>query len=453
LSSRELLDVFDSAGVRLSAGSACSSASVEPSYVLDAMGVPEWRSISAVRLSFGPLTSEEEVERGCRAIREAAMALQGSCLLQTGGGYEAPEGLRDGVIQLRSGPANTWIVADKAARTCAVIDPTETTVERIVNYIRCQGLRVMAVLDTHSHADHDSTRPLLLRALEDQLSEGAQNGDALGWPAQTERAPLADGSEAEVLVFSPTRWLARVATPGHTSDSVKFLWGEGGVQELRSQHAVRFAFVGDTVWSGGLGRTNFAMSDATALYHSLHKLTAILGESTLLCSAHDYDTSFATTLALEARENPLLQKVVSEALDEFVAEKARLDEQLAELERSFQGVMCGVTAERAKQDEQALKLQLSQALKESNLEWIDVREPHEHVLFKGWREAGILNPPRNVPLSRFVNFMQEALRKDSASRKFVLVCRSGNRSLQAAKTLRRMGHSQVWSLDGGVATL
>src|SRR5690606_104457 len=76
-SSKELLDLFDSAGVRLSAGSACSSASAKPSHVLDAMGLPEWRSVSALRLSFGPCTTEAEIDRACRAIREAALALRG----------------------------------------------------------------------------------------------------------------------------------------------------------------------------------------------------------------------------------------------------------------------------------------------------------------------------------------------------------------------------------------
>ncbi|MGH8853906.1 MAG: cysteine desulfurase family protein, partial [Telluria sp.] len=40
MSSKELLDVFDAAGVRVSAGSACSAAKAAPSYVLDAMAVP-----------------------------------------------------------------------------------------------------------------------------------------------------------------------------------------------------------------------------------------------------------------------------------------------------------------------------------------------------------------------------------------------------------------------------
>jgi cysteine desulfurase len=89
-SSKELLDLFDSAGVRVSAGSACSSTAVTPSHVLMAMHLSEERAASAVRLSFGPATTLEEIEDGCEAIQQAAIALQGSCLLPGPGEFEAP---------------------------------------------------------------------------------------------------------------------------------------------------------------------------------------------------------------------------------------------------------------------------------------------------------------------------------------------------------------------------
>src|SRR5690606_27262970 len=50
--SRDIMDVFDAANIRVSSGSACSSG-VTRSFVLDAMGLEAWRSSSAIRLSFG----------------------------------------------------------------------------------------------------------------------------------------------------------------------------------------------------------------------------------------------------------------------------------------------------------------------------------------------------------------------------------------------------------------
>jgi cysteine desulfurase len=54
---------FDLAGISVSAGSACSSGSMKPSRVLQAMGLEEAVVDSTVRVSFGPNTSEADVER------------------------------------------------------------------------------------------------------------------------------------------------------------------------------------------------------------------------------------------------------------------------------------------------------------------------------------------------------------------------------------------------------
>src|SRR5205823_12328404 len=71
---RELLDLFDAAGVRVSAGSACSAAKAAPSYVLAAMGVPAWQASGAVRLSFGPLADEAFIDAACARIRRCGQA-------------------------------------------------------------------------------------------------------------------------------------------------------------------------------------------------------------------------------------------------------------------------------------------------------------------------------------------------------------------------------------------
>jgi cysteine desulfurase len=71
---------LDLAGISVSAGSACSSGSMKPSRVLAAMGIPEDIAGSVIRVSFGPTTSEADIERlttewrriGSRAKAEAA---------------------------------------------------------------------------------------------------------------------------------------------------------------------------------------------------------------------------------------------------------------------------------------------------------------------------------------------------------------------------------------------
>ena len=66
---------FDLAGIAVSAGSACSSGSMKPSLVLEAMGVPADIASCFIRVSFGPDTDEADVDRFVaewRAIRDRA---------------------------------------------------------------------------------------------------------------------------------------------------------------------------------------------------------------------------------------------------------------------------------------------------------------------------------------------------------------------------------------------
>ena len=54
---------LDLAGISVSAGSACSSGSMKPSRILSAMGLPPEIVGSVIRVSFGPATSEADIER------------------------------------------------------------------------------------------------------------------------------------------------------------------------------------------------------------------------------------------------------------------------------------------------------------------------------------------------------------------------------------------------------
>jgi cysteine desulfurase len=76
ISSADLLDLFDAAGVRVSAGSACSAAAAAPSYVLAAMALPAWRCGAAVRMSFGPLDDDAFIDAACARIAHCGAALR-----------------------------------------------------------------------------------------------------------------------------------------------------------------------------------------------------------------------------------------------------------------------------------------------------------------------------------------------------------------------------------------
>lgn len=145
LSSKELLDVFDAASVRVSAGSACSASTAAPSYVLDAMGLPAWRSSSAVRMSFGPLANAGIIDEACARIVRCGQALREAGMLDTpAAGAAVPEG----VLQLSLGGCHTWLLLDAPSRQCIVIDQQAELAERIDSLLRSHGYRLAARLST-----------------------------------------------------------------------------------------------------------------------------------------------------------------------------------------------------------------------------------------------------------------------------------------------------------------
>ncbi|RZT05925.1 Cysteine sulfinate desulfinase/cysteine desulfurase [Duganella sp. CF402] len=370
LSSRELMDVFDAAEVRVSAGSACSSSKAAPSYVLDAMGLPLWRSAGAIRMSFGPLADETTIAAACERIERCGAALRASCLIPS----ERSAAPQDGLLQLGVEGACSWMVLDAASRSCIVIDPLPDHVARIESYVRCQNYQVQAIVSTLPNAG----RAMLIDALGRHYNRQVE-ADEYGWPQQAASIALDNGARAAAIALGE-QVLACVPC--------------GSGDELR-------AYLLGTVHGGALpvASVRFAFSARPAL----QGLRAVSGEQTLLCPTRDEANQFCTIAA----------PVASIAAD-------------AQLDRA------------------ALEAFL-QAHPDARL--VDVREPYEFAATVAPSLAG--RAAVSVPLSRLAEHASVWLRAERTP--LVFFCRSGNRSMKAAQLLRRLGHQQAYSLNGGLA--
>jgi cysteine sulfinate desulfinase/cysteine desulfurase-like protein/glyoxylase-like metal-dependent hydrolase (beta-lactamase superfamily II)/rhodanese-related sulfurtransferase len=425
LSAKLLLDLFDAAELRVSGGSACSAAKAQPSYVLEAMGLPGWQTASAVRLSFGPVADEAFIDEACARIRVCGESLRESCLDPSAPGQALPA---DGLTRFVVDGACCYLLADAASRRAVVIDPLPELTGRLAQWLNCQGYELAAVLDTHSHGDHASSAPELLAAVQQPRGDV----DGLGWPGGV-----------DVIELGALR-LTRLAVPGHTRDSTAYL--------LHDAAGLRLAFVGDTVMPGALGRSDFEQSAPLDYGASLRRLAQAVGPDALLLPGHDYDDRFASTLAVECAAQPLLADVLAGRLDAagFAAAKARLEQGLALTE--YQTVACGarVDAGCARACSELTLDGLHALLKEQpGLRLVDVREPYEQRLGQA-PELGTGLRREAVPLSGLPNALPRWLALP-AQTPVVFFCRSGNRSAQAAQALRRLGHEQAWSLSGGLA--
>ena len=428
LASKLLLDVFDAADVRVSGGSACSAAKAQPSYVLEAMGLPAWQTASAVRLSFGPASDDAFITEACERIRACGRSLRESCLLPSGPRQLPADGLTRFIVD----GACCYLLSDAASRRCVVIDPLPELTARLADLLHCQRYTLAAVLDTHSHGDHASSAAELRGALADLMEDG-HAPDALGWP---------QGARAIALGALS---LTRLAIPGHTADSTAYL--------LHDAHGLRAAFVGDTVMPGALGRSDFEQSAPLAFGASLLKLAQVVGPTTLLLPGHDYDDRLACTLGTERRVQPLLARVLGGGLDAaaFAAAKTELERGLGLT--GYQTLACGARVD-ARADSLGQELAPAQlhALLQSHpdLLFVDVREAYEQRLGHAPELVAPQVRHQAIALSQLLQALPDWLTLP-ASTPVVFYCRSGNRSAQATDVLRRLGHDRAWSLAGGLA--
>jgi cysteine sulfinate desulfinase/cysteine desulfurase-like protein/rhodanese-related sulfurtransferase len=260
LSSKDLLDLFDAAGVRVSAGSACSAAKAAPSYVLEAMGLPASRSAQAVRLSFGPLADDAFIDAACARIARCGQALRAPLL--------AAAGPHEGLLQLGADGCCGWLLFDAASRSCVAIDPPAALAARVGAIVRREGYRVQAILSTAA----DAAGAAGCEALRAELGL-----DIHGWESNGAALALADGRNAPALACGNQ---ALVRLDLGDGARAAYLLGVPAGGELPAA-AVRFAFVGARV------------ADVRSL----------VGPATVLCAGAEGDAVPCTTYAGAAPED------------------------------------------------------------------------------------------------------------------------------------------------------
>mgnify|MGYP001290623127 CR=1 FL=1 len=335
--------------------------------------------------------------------------------------------------QLFDATSSTYTYLLASDGEAVLIDPVFEQVRRDAALLRELGLRLLATLDTHVHADHVTGAWLLKQRLGSQIlvsaAAGAAGADRL----------LQHG---EHVAFG-RRHLEVRATPGHTNGCLSCVLDDQTM-----------AFTGDALLIRGCGRTDFQQGSAERLHASVHTQLFSLPPGCLIYPGHDYRGISASSVAEERRHNPRLGGDAS--LGDFTGHMQHLGlphPKLIDVAVPA-NLRCGRPAEDAATGAEPAWAPLNftfggiweiepDALAEcaAGVQVVDVREPAE------WNDAlGHIRGARLVPMAELAARSAEIDR----DRPVVVVCRSGTRSAQACQLLQKAGYAQVANLAGGM---
>ena len=199
---------------------------------------------------------------------------------------------------------NCSIVADEQTRAGIVIDPGGDF-DAIRDWLEQQGLKVSAIVHTHTHIDHvGATAPLQrYSGAEAHIHEADRflyrmlpvQAALIGVPLVESCEMLGTLDDDRSFSFGPFE-LGVIHTPGHTPGSVSFRVSAGDEQ---------FLFSGDTLFKRSIGRTDLWGGDHEQIQRSLKERVMTLPEATRVVPGHGPET----TLASELKHNPFLLRL------------------------------------------------------------------------------------------------------------------------------------------------
>ncbi|MBK7686626.1 MAG: MBL fold metallo-hydrolase [Rhodocyclaceae bacterium] len=334
----------------------------------------------------------------------------------------------------------TYVLVCEETHNAVIIDPVDSQLERDLALLRDKKLTLIYTIETHAHADHITSAGLLAE------HAGARTAAPAGCGIVTASVQIQDG---DVLVFGKQQ-LRALHTPGHTTGSMSFLWQD-------------HVFTGDTLLINGCGRTDFQSGSPELMYHSLTKILFVLPDATVVWPGHDYQGRTQSTIGIERASNA---RVAGKSMAEFVA------------------IMASLNLPRPARMDEAVPANLSSGIRHDagsqNVESVDTQGVRAAEGYAGdispqlacqWWQAGdaVLIDVRTDAEREWVGFVPGALplawkqwpgmmmndnfdagliQAASSGKKLLLLCRSGVRSIAAAKRATSLGLTAYNILEG-----
>lgn len=201
------------------------------------------------------------------------------------------------IREMETGPlmVNTYIVGDPNTGDAAVIDPGGDA-DKIMAQLKKDKLTCVMIVNTHSHFDHAggnaslkkiTKAPLVIHPDEaESLPYLASLGILMGVRAENSPKPDRLVSEGDVLKVGSIE-MKVIELPGHSPCGIGLLIDN-------------YAIVGDSLFAGSIGRTDFPGGDFDVLTDNIRRKLFILPDDTVVLPGHGP----ATTIGREKQYNP-----------------------------------------------------------------------------------------------------------------------------------------------------
>lgn len=195
----------------------------------------------------------------------------------------------------------TYLLGDPFTRSAVVIDPGRE-VDPYLAQLRAGGWSLVAIVETHTHADHLAGHAALHLKTDAPIYLGSRS------PALYPHRVLAHGDS---IAFGGET-VEAIETPGHTADHITL--------KVRDK-----IFTGDTLLIGACGRTDLGDGSPEKLWESLTERILPLPDDTEVLPAHFGQRHalverYASTLGFERATNEALRQGTREAFLAYMTE-------------------------------------------------------------------------------------------------------------------------------------
>lgn len=204
------------------------------------------------------------------------------------------------VVPVTAFQQNCSVLWCEKTRLAAIVDPGGD-LERVLKVIESNGLTLEKILITHAHLDHAGATAELARRYSVPI-EGPHTGDQFWIDQMPAQAKMFGFPPCEAFV--PTRWLQQGdhVTVGELEFEVRHCPGHTPGHVVFFHAPSRFAIVGDVLFAGSIGRTDFPRGNHADLIRSIRENLFPLGDDVTFLPGHGPTSTFGA----ERRSNPFV---------------------------------------------------------------------------------------------------------------------------------------------------